>query len=80
MWVAGNADKPGALGLIGSFLGDHDVNIAGMFNSRGDEPGGEALTVYNLDDPVPDSVVATILDDDRMIDVRYLTLNGHDDE
>ena len=79
MLVARNADKPGVLGFIGSVLGDHDINIAGMFNSRRDEPGGEALTVYNLDDPVPDSVAATILDDDRMIDVRYLTLNGDED-
>ena len=80
MLVARNADKPGVLGFIGSILGDHDINISGMFNSRRDEPGGEALTLYNLDDPVPDSVVETILDDDRMIDVRYLTLNGHSDE
>jgi D-3-phosphoglycerate dehydrogenase len=79
MLVARNADKPGVLGFIGSVLGDHDINISGMFNSRRDEPGGEALTVYNLDDPVPDSVVETILDDDRMIDVRYLTLNGAED-
>jgi len=79
MLVARNADKPGVLGFIGSVLGDHGINISGMFNSRRDEPGGEALTVYNLDDPVPESVVETILDDDRMIDVRYLTLNGQDD-
>jgi D-3-phosphoglycerate dehydrogenase len=79
MLVARNADRPGVLGFIGSILGDHDINIAGMFNSRRDEPGGEALTVYNLDDPVPESVVETILDDDRMIDVRYLTLNGAED-
>jgi D-3-phosphoglycerate dehydrogenase len=80
MLVARNADKPGVLGFIGSVLGDHDINIAGMFNSRRDEPGGEALTIYNLDDPVPDSVVETILGDERMIDVTYLTLNGHDEE
>jgi D-3-phosphoglycerate dehydrogenase len=80
MLVARNADKPGVLGFIGSILGDHDINISGMFNSRRDEPGGEALTVYNLDDPVPDSVTEAILDDDRMIDVRYLTLNGDEGE
>ena len=79
MLVARNADRPGVLGFIGSVLGDHDINIAGMFNSRRDEPGGEALTVYNLDDPVPESVVETILDDERMIDVRYLTLNSAED-
>jgi D-3-phosphoglycerate dehydrogenase len=80
MLVARNTDKPGVLGFIGSVLGDHDINISGMFNSRRDEPGGEALTIYNLDDPVPDAVVDAILDDDRMIDVQYLTLNGADGE
>ncbi|MFC6874093.1 phosphoglycerate dehydrogenase [Halobellus marinus] len=80
MLVARNADKPGVIGFIGSVLGDHDINIAGMYNARRDEQGGEALTVYNLDDPVPQSVIETLLDDDRMIDVRYLTLNGDEDE
>ncbi|SDX73290.1 phosphoglycerate dehydrogenase [Halobellus clavatus] len=76
MLVARNADKPGVIGFIGSVLGDHNINIAGMFNARRDKEGGEALTVYNLDDPVPEDVVGTILADDRMIDVTYLTLNG----
>ncbi len=80
MLVARNADKPGVIGFIGSVLGDYDINIAGMFNARRDEEGGEALTVYNLDDPVPEEVVETLLADERMIDVRYLTLNGEDDE
>ncbi|MFB6092668.1 MAG: phosphoglycerate dehydrogenase, partial [Haloquadratum sp.] len=79
MLVARNADKPGVIGFIGSVLGDHDINIAGMFNARRDERGGEALTVYNLDDPVPEEVVETLLADDRMIDVTYLTLNGEAD-
>ncbi|RLM56827.1 phosphoglycerate dehydrogenase [Halobellus sp. Atlit-31R] len=79
MLVARNADKPGVIGFIGSVLGEHDINIAGMFNARRDDRGGEALTVYNLDDVVPDDVIATILADDRMIDVKYLTLNGEDD-
>ncbi|RLM84120.1 phosphoglycerate dehydrogenase [Halobellus sp. Atlit-38R] len=80
MLVARNADKPGVIGFIGSVLGEHDINIAGMFNARRDDRGGEALTVYNLDDPVPDEVVERILADDRMIAVKYLTLNGEDDE
>mgnify|MGYP002760321028 CR=1 FL=1 len=78
MLVARNDDKPGVIGFIGSVLGEHDINIAGMFNARRDEAGGEALTIYNLDDPVPDDVVETILDDERMINVKYLTLNGED--
>ena len=43
-----NRDRPGIVGLVGSMIGDHKVNIAGMSLSR-DAVGGEALTVLNLD-------------------------------
>ncbi|EJN60025.1 D-3-phosphoglycerate dehydrogenase [Halogranum rubrum] len=78
MLVARNYDKPGVIGLIGTVLGDHGVNIAGMFNARraGTQSGGEALTVYNLDAPVTDEVVEQLLSDDRIADVKRITLNG----
>ncbi|MFB6121750.1 MAG: phosphoglycerate dehydrogenase [Halobacteriaceae archaeon] len=75
MMVARNSDEPGVIGLIGSVLGDHDVNIAGMFNAR-QTIGGEALTVYNLDDPVTDEVREQLLADDRVIDIVAIELNG----
>ncbi|WP_410766199.1 phosphoglycerate dehydrogenase [Haloferax sp. DFSO60] len=74
MLVARNYDKPGVIGLIGTVLGDNDVNIAGMFNARRAKPGGEALTVYNLDNEVPDAVRNELLADDRIIDVDIITL------
>jgi D-3-phosphoglycerate dehydrogenase len=77
MLVARNEDRPGVIGFIGTVLGDHDINIAGMFNAR-QTIGGEALTVYNLDDPVPDAVVDVLLSDERMIEVRSITLNGQE--
>jgi D-3-phosphoglycerate dehydrogenase len=73
MLVARNYDTPGVIGFVGTVLGEADVNIAGMFNAR-ETIGGEALTVYNLDDPVPDEVVERLLDDERMIAVRRITL------
>ncbi|SFH01000.1 D-3-phosphoglycerate dehydrogenase [Halopelagius inordinatus] len=79
MLVARNYDKPGVIGFIGTVLGDNDVNIAGMFNARRADEGGEALTVYNLDNHVPDEVREELLADDRIIDVKYLTLNGTDE-
>jgi len=74
MLVARNEDRPGVIGLIGTVLGDHDVNIAGMFNAR-QTRGGEALTVYNLDQPLPEDAVAKLLDDERIIEVRQITLD-----
>ncbi|MFB6102420.1 MAG: phosphoglycerate dehydrogenase [Haloplanus sp.] len=79
MLVVRNYDRPGVLGLIGTVLGDNDVNIAGMFNGR-ETVGGEAMTVYNLDEPVPDGVVSTIRDDERIIDVKQITLGNGDEE
>jgi D-3-phosphoglycerate dehydrogenase len=75
MLVARNADRPGVIGLIGTTLGDHDVNIAGMFNARGTR-GGEALTVYNLDQPLPEPAMNELLADERIISIRQITLNG----
>ena len=75
MLAARNVDKPGVIGHIGTTLGDRDINIAGMFNSR-ESVGGEALTVYNLDEPIPDDVRAVLEADDRIIEARYISLNG----
>jgi D-3-phosphoglycerate dehydrogenase len=75
MLVARNRDEPGVIGFIGTVLGDHDVNIAGMFNAR-ESIGGEALTVYSLDDPVTEAVHETILADDRVTDVTDIELDG----
>jgi D-3-phosphoglycerate dehydrogenase len=75
MLVARNYDKPGVIGLIGSVLGDNDINIAGMFNAR-ETIGGEALTVYSLDVDVPDEVLEQLLGDDRIIELKTITLDG----
>ncbi len=73
MLVVRNADRPGVIGFIGTVLGDREINIAGMFNSRV-SIGGEALTVYNLDERVPDDVIRTLEDDERVIQAKYITL------
>jgi len=77
MLVARNTDEPGVIGLIGTVLGDHDVNIAGMFNGR-ETQGGEALTVYNLDSAVPDAAIEELLADDRVVEITEITLDGAD--
>ena len=74
MMIAYNRDVPGVIGFIGTVLGDHDINIAGMYNAR-ETIGGEALTVYNLDEEVPDEVRAEIEADDRITGTAYIALN-----
>ena len=74
MLVCRNEDRPGVIGLIGTALGENNINIAGMFNSR-ESSGGEAMTVYNLDDPVSQELIDHLESDDRIISARYITLN-----
>ena len=74
MLVARNQDVPGVIGFIGTVLGEAEVNIAGMFNGR-ETIGGEALTVYSLDDPVPEDAVDRLLDDDRITKITQISLD-----
>ncbi|WEL20210.1 NAD(P)-dependent oxidoreductase [Halorhabdus sp. BNX81] len=75
MLIVRNADEPGVIGFIGSVLGEYDVNIAGMFNAR-EAIGGEALSVYNLDDEPGGDVLAALNDDDRILETTVVELNG----
>ena len=75
MMVARNTDEPGVIGLIGTVMGEYGVNIAGMFNAR-ETIGGEALTVYNVDQEVPQEAREKLEADPRIIETRYISLNG----
>jgi len=55
-----NRDRPGIVGLVGTMLGVHRVNIAGMSLSR-NEAGGRALTVLNLDTPPDADLIKKLL-------------------
>jgi D-3-phosphoglycerate dehydrogenase len=53
-------DRPGMIGQVGSLLGAHDINIAGMQVGR-DKPRGQALMVLSIDNLVPEAVIADIM-------------------
>jgi D-3-phosphoglycerate dehydrogenase len=74
MVVSRNTDEPGVIGYIGTIMGEHGVNIAAMFNAR-ETIGGEALTVYTVDGEVPEEALEALREDDRIVEVTYLTLN-----
>jgi len=51
-----NHDKPGAIGNIGTLLGNHSINIRRM--RVGQEEGGDKTMIFlRTDDPIPDDVV-----------------------
>ncbi|MGH7369601.1 MAG: phosphoglycerate dehydrogenase [Candidatus Methylomirabilaceae bacterium] len=57
--IFSNLDVPGVIGTIGTLLGRHKVNIAGMQLGR-ERPGGRAVSVVNVDTPVPPHVMDEI--------------------
>ena len=50
-----NKDVPGAIGSIGTCLGDHDINIARMMVGREDD-GDRNIIFIRTDTPVPEAV------------------------
>jgi len=62
-----NQDKPGFIGHFGALLADAGINIA-TFNLGRATPGGDAICLVSVDQPVSDAVLA---------DVRALPLVMH---
>ncbi|MGE0697785.1 MAG: phosphoglycerate dehydrogenase [Hyphomicrobiaceae bacterium] len=54
-----NADKPGFIGRFGTLMGEAGVNIA-TFNLGRDKPGGDAICLVALDEPISDAVLAQV--------------------
>jgi hypothetical protein len=57
--ITRHRDAPGVIGKVGTVLGQHEVNIAGMQVGR-HQKGGEALMVLNVDDAIPPAAEAQI--------------------
>ena len=57
--ITRHGDAPGVIGSVGTVLGRHRVNIAGMQLGR-HRRGGEALMVLNVDDAIPPDAEAEI--------------------
>ena len=51
-----NADKPGFIGRFGSLMGEAQVNIATLNLGR-DKPGGDAICLVAVDEPIQDDVL-----------------------
>ena len=54
-----NADKPGFIGRFGMLMGEAGLNIATLNLGR-DKPGGDAICMVAVDEPVSDEVLAKI--------------------
>jgi D-3-phosphoglycerate dehydrogenase len=54
-----NRDVPGVVGRVGTLLGQNGVNIAGLELGR-ERIGGRAVSLFHVDDPVSESVLAEL--------------------
>ena len=66
-----NADKPGYIGALGTLLGNAGVNIASFSLGR-NEPGGQAIALCHVDDPVSDQVLAEVRKLPHVVQVERL--------
>jgi D-3-phosphoglycerate dehydrogenase len=68
-----NPDVPGILGKVSTILGNRGVNIAGLANGR-IQPGADAVTIINVDNEVPESVIKEISAIEGLKNVRLIKL------
>jgi D-3-phosphoglycerate dehydrogenase len=73
MLVTTHIDKPGIIGMVGTLLGTHNVNIAGMHVGR-EGIGKRAVMVLNVDDSISDEVLKQIKDLDGMETAKLVQL------
>lgn len=52
-------DRPGAIGRVGTVLGNHDINIAAMQVGRRDV-GGQAIMILSIDKPASAHILQTL--------------------
>jgi len=73
MLVIQNWDRPGLIGNLGTLLGSHKINIAAMTFGR-QKPGGMAITVLNVDSPVPVEVIEKMKKIENVLAVKEIRL------
>jgi len=71
--IVRNQDKPGAISHITTVLAKNGVNIARMSVGR-DEPGGKAVTVLNIDEPIGEPIIQEIKQLKIITDVKVVQL------
>jgi D-3-phosphoglycerate dehydrogenase len=73
LFLMENKDRPGIVGWIGTIMGKHKINIAGMSLAR-NQKGGTALTVLNLDSVPGPAVIAEITHEKDITGVKVAKL------
>jgi D-3-phosphoglycerate dehydrogenase / 2-oxoglutarate reductase len=72
--VIRNDDQPGVVGTIGTFLGNHAINIAQLYLSR-NQAGGVAMSVYQVDQELGESTLAELEAVPHVISAKQIRLS-----
>lgn len=73
MLISLHMDRPGIIGLVGTELGEHDINISFMHVGRRG-PRMESIMVLGLDEMTPPDVLAKIATFEQIIWLKAVTL------
>ncbi|MGK5092754.1 phosphoglycerate dehydrogenase [Deltaproteobacteria bacterium TL4] len=68
-----NVDRPGMVGLIGTILGKHKVNI-NQFELARNKRGGEAMALILVDDDIPDLAIEELRQQEYITGVKKIRL------
>lgn len=71
--ITHHIDRPGIVGRIGTLLGTHGINIAGMQVGR-HKPRGEAIMVLNVDEPISEKSMQEIMEMEDVHDAYVVSL------
>ena len=74
-----NSDQPGMIGLMGTILGEHNINIADMTVGRS-RLSELAVTLINVDSPVPRHVLQMIASQKKIDFVKQVFLPPQEGE
>ncbi|MEL7156839.1 MAG: phosphoglycerate dehydrogenase [Actinomycetota bacterium] len=74
MLIVRNDDRPGVIGLVGTILGEAQVNIDNMDVGR-DETGGSAMMVIDVGRPVPADAVERLRSADGVLSVDVIDID-----
>jgi D-3-phosphoglycerate dehydrogenase len=73
MLIMVSQDVPGVIGHVGTFLGQHQINIAEWRLGR-NRPGDRALSVINLDAMISDHVMAELAELPEVVGIRQVVV------
>ena len=71
--VLSNQDTPGVVGKIGRAMGELGINIGGMQLGR-KKKGGQALSLINVDSPLPQETLEKLCRMPEILDIRQVKI------